>query len=101
MVRLVGAARAFEGHVEVTVGEDGVVTPLATGYVTGRMDENGTVRQRGDLRAITVPALRRPATHHVERGNGEPWQACVIVFSFCRPSPPQNGVDREVLGCRR
>lgn len=77
-LRLVGAAQAFEGHVTVTVREDGATEPLASGFVTGRMDAMGPFD-------ATIPFSRAP-THRYgtllltteSAENGQRWQAAVI-----------------------
>ena len=77
-VRLTGAAQTFEGHVTTTLREDGVVVPLAAGYVTGRMDEMGPFE--GELNYLRTPSQTYGAllltTESAE--NGELWQAVVI-----------------------
>lgn len=83
-LRLTGAAQAFEGHVTVTLREDGVVAPLANGYVTGRMDEMGPFD--GQVTFEHTPSQTYGALlltiHSAE--NGELWQAAVIRVQLRR-----------------
>ena len=77
-MHLTGAAQTFEGHVTVTLREDDIAAPLASGYVTGRMDEMGPFQ--GDLTFARNPVQRYGALLLTTESaqNGELWQASVI-----------------------
>ena len=77
-VRLTGAAQTFEGHATVTIREDGVLAPLASGYVTGRMDEMGPFD--GQVSFVRPPSQRYGALLLTAESaeTGELWQATVI-----------------------
>jgi hypothetical protein len=85
-VRLTGAANAFEGHVSVTIIQDGSATPVATGFVTGAMGEMGPFD--------TTLAFSRPPTGRygaivlttTSMEDGRLWEAGVVRIRFGRPA---------------
>jgi hypothetical protein len=77
-VRLIGAAHTFEGHVTVTIREDGVPAPLGTGYVTGAGDRMGPFD--GEVPFARAPVQRYGAILLAEHSaeNGQLWQVSVV-----------------------
>jgi len=73
-----GAAHTFEGHVTVTIREDGVPAPLGTGYVTGAGDRMGPFD--GEVPFARAPVQRYGAILLAEHSaeNGQLWQVSVV-----------------------
>jgi len=77
-VRLTGAAHTFEGHVTVTIREDGVPAAVGTGFVTGAGDRMGPFD--GEVAFARTPSQRYGAVVLTEESaeNGQVWQASVV-----------------------
>lgn len=80
-VTVTGEALAFEGHVVVEVREDGRVTPIGTGFVTGGGGPGAPFE--GEI-TFAEPATDRGALVFLTRNAraGEVWQASTLRVRF-------------------